>query len=221
VLKVESWAQRVSRAVWQYGLAVLSVVVSLGITNSLERYTTLRTPLFYIAIIISAWFGGMGPGLLAVVLSTLAVDYYFAPGGQTSVLSIDSWPFILLFLLSALLACWITVQRRKAEEALKGARDELEARVEERTSDLRRASEELQAEIAERKRGEEALRERANLLDLTHDTVFVRDNNDVIPSGIAAPRNCTDGQETRPSGRSPTSLCRRSSSRRWKRSRQS
>ena len=32
----------------------------------------------------------------------------------------------------------------------------------------------------ERKRGEEALRERANLLDLTHDTVFVRDNNDVI-----------------------------------------
>ena len=39
---------------------------------------------------------------------------------------------------------------------------------------------ELQAEIAERKRGEEALRERANLLDLTHDTVFVRDINDVI-----------------------------------------
>ncbi len=32
----------------------------------------------------------------------------------------------------------------------------------------------------ERKRGEEALRERAKLLDLTHDTVFVRDNNDVI-----------------------------------------
>ena len=38
----------------------------------------------------------------------------------------------------------------------------------------------MQAEIAERKRGEEVLRERANLLDLTHDTVFVRDNNDVI-----------------------------------------
>jgi len=38
----------------------------------------------------------------------------------------------------------------------------------------------LQAEIAERKRGEEILRERANLLDLTHDTVFVRDINDVI-----------------------------------------
>jgi two-component system sensor kinase FixL len=180
MLKVESWAQRVSCAVWQYGLAVLSVAVALGITNSLERYTTLRTPLFYIAIIISAWFGEIGPGLLAVVLSTLAVDYYFAPGGQTSVLSIDNWPFILLFSLSGLVACWITVQRRRAEEALKEARDELEARVEERTSDLRRATERLEAEIAERKRGEEVLRERANLLDLTHDTVFVRDINDVI-----------------------------------------
>ena len=180
MLKLDSLAQRVPRAVWQYGLAVVSVAVALGITNSLERYTTLRTPLFYIAIIISAWFGGMGPGLLTVVLSTLAVDYYFAPGGQTSVLSIDSWPFLLLFLLSALLACWITVQRRKAEKALKEARDELEAKVEERTIDLQRASEGLQAEIAERKRGEKALRERANLLDLTHDTVFVRDINDVI-----------------------------------------
>ena len=94
--------------------------------------------------------------------------------------SIDSRPFIFLFLLSALLACWISVQRRRAEDALKEARDELEARVEERTADLRRATEELQAEIAERKRGEEVLRERANLLDLTHDTVFVRDIKDVI-----------------------------------------
>ena len=71
-----------SSAVWQYGFAILSVAVALGITNSLERHTTLRTPLFYIAVIISAWFGGMGPGLLVVALSTLVVGYYFAPGSQ-------------------------------------------------------------------------------------------------------------------------------------------
>ena len=91
-----------------------------------------------------------------------------------------SWPFESVLIVSSSSKLLDNVQRRKAEEALKQARDELEARVEERTSDLRRASEGLQAEIAERKRGEEALRERANLLDLTHDTVFVRDNNDVI-----------------------------------------
>ena len=59
--------------------------------------------------------------MLAVVLSTLLLDYYFAPVGQTLALSVDSRPFILLFSLSALLACWITVQRRRAEDALKGA----------------------------------------------------------------------------------------------------
>ncbi|TMA80714.1 MAG: hypothetical protein E6J74_39580, partial [Deltaproteobacteria bacterium] len=67
-MKLDSLAQRVPHAVWQYGFAALSVVVALGVTNSLERYTTLRTPLFYIAIITSAWFGRMGPGLLAVAL---------------------------------------------------------------------------------------------------------------------------------------------------------
>jgi PAS domain S-box-containing protein len=40
--------------------------------------------------------------------------------------------------------------------------------------------EQLRIEIAARKRGEEALREQASLLDLTHDTVFVRDMSDVI-----------------------------------------
>jgi PAS domain S-box-containing protein len=180
MLKSDSLARRIPRVIGQYGIAVLSVAIALGITHSIERYTTLRTPLFYIAILVSAWFAGKWPGLLAVLLSTLVVDYYFAPGDETPALSADHRPFILLFSLSSLLAWWISVQRRKAEEALKIARDELEIRVEERTADLRRVSEELQAEVAERKRGEEALKERASLLDLTHDTVFVRDINDVI-----------------------------------------
>src|SRR5262249_49410813 len=141
VLKLDFLAQRVPHIVWQYGLALLSVAVALDLTDSLEPYTTLRTPLFYIAIIISAWFGRMGPGLFAVVLSTLLLGHYFAPGSQTPALSVDNRPFILLFSVSALLACWITVQRRRVEEALKGARDELEAKVQERTADLRQINE--------------------------------------------------------------------------------
>src|SRR5262245_1137729 len=62
--------------------------------------------------------------------------------------------FLLLFLVSALIACWVSVLRRRAEAALKRVRDDLEARVEERTADLRRASEGLKAEIAERKRSQ-------------------------------------------------------------------
>ena len=45
----------------------IAVAVALWLTISFQQYTDI-TPLFYAAIVVSAWFGGMGPGLLAVVL---------------------------------------------------------------------------------------------------------------------------------------------------------
>jgi len=51
----------------------------------------------------------------------------------------------------------LVTELRSAEKALREAHDQLEMRVEERTAALARANEELQAEITERKRAEEAL----------------------------------------------------------------
>ena len=79
-----------------------------------------------------------------------------------------------MFALLAVVFAALSAARRRAEHSLKMARDEMEARVRERTAELQQTNEQLQAEIAERRRAEEALRERAGLLDLTHDSVFVR-----------------------------------------------
>jgi PAS domain S-box-containing protein len=49
-------------------------------------------------------------------------------------------------------------ERKRAEEALREARDELEIRVEERTEELMKANEHLKSEIDERKRAEEELK---------------------------------------------------------------
>ena len=49
-------------------------------------------------------------------------------------------------------------QRKKAEDALRKAHDDLEKRVDERTADLTKSVDELQKEIVERQRAEEALR---------------------------------------------------------------
>jgi PAS domain-containing protein len=45
---------------------------------------------------------------------------------------------------------------------------------------LRKINEALREENLERRRAEERLRQLVDLLDLTHDTIFVRDMNDVI-----------------------------------------
>jgi C4-dicarboxylate-specific signal transduction histidine kinase len=167
MFKSDAFSRRVPRVIWHYGLAVASVAMALAVTQSLERYTTLRTPLFFAAIMISAWVGGIGPGLLAVGLATLAIGYYFDPPHRIVTESRDLL-FLIAFTLMALLITWISAKRKGMEDALKRAHDELEAKVEERTADLQRTNKELQTEITERKHAEEELQQAH--AELTHVT---------------------------------------------------
>jgi PAS domain S-box-containing protein len=166
-------------AVARYALAVACVTVALTVT-ALLLPNSFFTPLFFLAIIISSWFGGMGPGLLAALLSTLSIAYFFITPLYTFNFKPAHIPQLLVFFISAaLVSSWSTV-RRRSETLLRRARDEQETKIQERTADLKQANEQLQAEIAERRRVEETLRQRADLLDLTHDTIFARDMNHVI-----------------------------------------
>ena len=130
------------RTIGRYGLAVVSVAAALVITSALQQYTDL-TPLFYAAIIFTAWFGGMGPGLVAVVLATFALDFFFIKPLYTLRPDLKQVSFLIVFSILAILTSWMSSKRQHTERALREARDELELRVEERTAELREANETL------------------------------------------------------------------------------
>jgi PAS domain S-box-containing protein len=172
-------ARKTSRAIFGYALSVFSVALATGATLLMQGYT-FRTPLFFPAILLSTWFGGTGPGLFAVLLSILSINFFFLEPRFQFSFGTNDIPHLAVFLFSALLVSSWSNSRGRAERGLRRARDELETRVGERTADLSRSNEQLQLQIAERERAEGVLREQASLLDLTHDTVFVRDMNDII-----------------------------------------
>lgn len=63
-----------------YPVAIASTAIALLLTLCVEPFL-LRTigAFFYITIIVSSWYGGLRPGNVAVVLSTLAINYFFIP----------------------------------------------------------------------------------------------------------------------------------------------
>src|SRR5262245_3740888 len=142
----------------RYGLAVFSVAAALAGTQLLRVYfEAAPNALFFGAIVLSSWLGGIGPGLLASLLSVLVIDYHFTGPHQILATSAGDLPRMLVFLTSAASVSWLSDRQQRAEESLRQARHELELKVQERTSELRRINEELRAEIAERKKAEEAL----------------------------------------------------------------
>ncbi|MGF2035766.1 MAG: PAS domain S-box protein [Nostoc sp. CmiVER01] len=113
----------------QYTVALLSVALALGATLLLKAYLT-PTPaaLFFAAVMVSAWYGGLGPGLLTTVLSTLAVNYlFFQPVYSLNIININFLVPLVVFMLTAGLISLLNESRRtaqqKAEASLKSLRE--------------------------------------------------------------------------------------------------
>jgi len=127
-----------------YAIALLSVSLAFAATLLLQRFFPYPFLfLFFGAVMASGWFGGIGPGLVSVVLSTLLVDYFFVPPFHSFAVSASAVAYFVAFVACALIAGWVGASKRKNVAALKHGLDMLEVRVSERSAELMKTQAEL------------------------------------------------------------------------------
>jgi len=165
-----------SPVVLRYGTAIILVAAALGIALLL-RHDNLPHPFISFslaAIAITFWSAGSGPGLVALLLSYLALSALFVPG---KILGSSSEPYLAFYGIFGTAVSWFSTSRRRAERLLTEARDHLEARVAERTRELAQANEELQGTDAKLRHEKDRLK---LLLDLNNSIVSKLDLRDLL-----------------------------------------
>jgi PAS domain S-box-containing protein len=137
-----SWATVVLR----YGLALLSVAAAVVLAAVWQHFDSPLpfTGFAVSAIAIAFWYGGTNPGIVAVLLATIARSYFWSPSNTTA----QRILYNSVFLVFALVMIWLTRKR-----------NELEGKVAQRAKDLSAADAKLEIEVVQRKRAETQSRE--------------------------------------------------------------
>jgi PAS domain S-box-containing protein len=120
---------------WYYAMAILSVAVAVIVTEITARLlqTEPIALLMLCAVISTAWLGGFSPAILAIALSVFAFHYNLVPPTNSFVwkqdilhIGIVEVPRLFLFASTSLYVAFVVTAQRKATEALRRSRDDLQ-----------------------------------------------------------------------------------------------
>jgi signal transduction histidine kinase len=120
--------------------------------------------LFSFPILVSAWLGGLGPGLLALAAALAAIGGLFLAPQEGSG---DAWSLGVFAVEGALISA-LGDHLRRALDRLRRSHGELESRVLARTAALQGAVDQLHSEAVERERMSQDLADTARRLEISN-----------------------------------------------------
>ena len=103
----------------RYGVAVLSTALALIPTVLLTDVSESRLALFGVAVMVSAWYGGWKPGVVATSFALTVSAYFSLTGVRTPAESRSAILRLSLFFFVAMVICWLNAALRAAQENLR------------------------------------------------------------------------------------------------------
>ena len=153
-----------------YALAALATTAALLLRKLLDPLLGKDNPYhtLWLAVVFSAWYCGIGPSVASVIIGVVGIWYWFLPpyhsfAGKNYTEMFGMLGFLVFSAVIVVLAestRRIIVKRERAEEELRKTQEKLEDRVKERTAALARKTAETM--------------EKAALLDMANDAVFMK-----------------------------------------------
>ncbi|MER8444686.1 ATP-binding protein [Mesorhizobium sp. M1066] len=140
--------------IMRYGFSVVCVGIAVGPALAFQHYglRDLELPIFELAIVMIAWYAGLGPSVVAVVLTMACFDYFFLEPLYSFDFSTRDLPYLVLLLGWAGIVASFVNLRRRIESDLRHARDTLQLEVEQRKhreNDIRGLNQELAKRASE------------------------------------------------------------------------
>src|SRR5438552_15281456 len=108
---------RAQSTVAPYAVALLASTVALAVTLLVwPRLETTPSPLFFAAVVVASYYGGLGPALVATAFAALATSYFYLPPVHSlTVESLDDAIRLGMFVLVAGLTGSLSAARGRAE----------------------------------------------------------------------------------------------------------
>jgi PAS domain S-box-containing protein len=143
-------------AVLSYGAAIAAVAAAIAVGSLLQQMggSAPAVSLLLCGVLFAAWFGGLGPGLLAITSGLLAFDYFFLPPLYS--LAVQDYNDVVRLIAFAVAAVFVLALSAKQTSIAR---------------ELERMNASLRDENAERQRAEAELRQSEKNLQTIVNTI--------------------------------------------------